>query len=192
MYLLCCGTDPGGRVKTYVKPGWLNEREKPIVVARGSFIFIFAAIMKKTLIIALALVLAMGIFSCRKKGEAPPPDPNIKLDTELLKDTTQIEFVDTVRFEFDTINQGDKVEHNFRVKNVGQKSLLIARAFGSCGCTVPEYPKDPVKPGEIATIHVTFNSAGKTNEQNKNVTLVCNTEKRNEMLYLHGFVRVKN
>jgi len=161
-------------------------------LGQGCFIFIFAPIMKKTLIIAVALVLALGIFSCRKKGEAPPPDPSLKLDTELLKDTTQIAFIDTVRFEFDTINQGDKVEHNFKIKNAGDKNLIIARAFGSCGCTVPDYPKDPIKPGEEATIHVTFNSAGKSNEQNKTVTMVCNTPKRNEMLYLHGFVKVKN
>ena len=147
--------------------------------------------MKKTLVIALTLVLALGIFSCRKKGEMPPPDPNIKLDTELLKDTTKIEFLDSVKFHFDTIVQDDKVEHNFRIKNVGDKNLIIARAYGSCGCTVPDYPKDPIKPGEVATIHVTFNSAGKSDAQNKDVTLVCNTPVRNEKLHLHGFVKVK-
>jgi len=144
--------------------------------------------MKKTLVIALTLVLALGIFSCRKKGEK---SPEMALDTEVLKDTTQIAFVDSVNFTFDTINQGDKVEHNFRIKNVGDKNLVIARAFGSCGCTVPDYPKDPIKPGEVATIHVTFNSAGKSDAQNKDVTLVCNTPVRNEKLHLHGFVKVK-
>ena len=136
--------------------------------------------MKKTLVIALVLVLALGIFSCRKKGEK---SPEMALDT-------QIAFVDSVNFTFDTIKQGDKVEHDFRIKNVGDKNFVIARAFGSCGCTVPEYPKDPVKPGEIATIHVTFNSAGKSDAQNKDVTLVCNTSTRNEKLHLHGFVKV--
>ena len=145
--------------------------------------------MKNALLISLALVLALGIFSCRKKGEK---SPEMKLDTEIFKDSTQIQFIDSVRFNFDTINQGDKVEHNFRLKNIGEKSLVIARAFGSCGCTVPEYPKDPVKPGEIATIHVTFNSTGKPEGNiEKNVTLVCNTVKRNEMLYLNGFIVIK-
>ena len=144
--------------------------------------------MKKIFAITLLALLALGIFSCRKKGEMPP---ELKMDAELLKDTTKIEFVDSITFNFDTINQGDKVQHSFRIKNAGDKNLIIARAFGSCGCTVPEYPKDPIKPGELATIHVTFNSAGKVDEQKKNVTLVCNTPKRNEMLYLNGFVRVK-
>ncbi len=144
--------------------------------------------MKKTLVIAVALLLAMGIFSCRKKGEQYP---EMKIDTALLKDTTEIAFLDTITYNFDTIMQDDKAEHDFHIKNVGKNSLVIARAYGSCGCTVPEYPKDPVKPGETATIHVTFNSAGKSNEINKDVTLVCNTAKRNEMLHMHGFVKVK-
>ena len=143
--------------------------------------------MKKILGLLLIALLSLAIFSCHKKGETPG---DYKLDTELIKDTTTIEFIDSTHFNFDTIKQGDKVEHIFRLKNTGHKNLVIARAYGSCGCTVPEYPKDPVKPGDIATIHVTFNSAGKENAQAKNVTVVCNTEKRNEMLYLTGFVKV--
>ncbi len=145
--------------------------------------------MKRIFSIALVLFLFLTVFSCRKKGEAPP---EVKLDAELLKDTTQIEFLDSSVFVFDTIVQGDKVEHNFRIKNVGNKNLLIARALPSCGCTVPEFPKEPVKPGETATIHVTFNSEGKLNEQSKTVTLVCNTALHNETLYLKGFVKPRN
>lgn len=145
--------------------------------------------MKRIILIVVAFALVLGMVSCRKKGETPA---GAKLDAELLKDTTVIEFVDSTTFYFDTINEGDKVEHTFRIKNAGDKNLLIARAFGSCGCTVPEYPKEPVKPGETASIKVTFNSSGKPNEQMKNVTVVCNTLKRDEMLYLKGFVRAKD
>jgi hypothetical protein len=144
--------------------------------------------MKKILVIALSFTLILGIFSCRKKGETPL---GAKLDAELLKDTTTIAFLDSTTFPFDTIMQDDKVQTTFRMVNTGTKNLLIARAFGSCGCTVPEYPKDPVKPGDTATIAVTFNSAGKQGEQSKNVTIVCNTVTRNEMVYLKGFVKVK-
>ncbi|MCX6200365.1 MAG: DUF1573 domain-containing protein [Bacteroidetes bacterium] len=144
--------------------------------------------MKKIFAIALSLVFVLAVFSCRKKGELPP---TAKLEAELLKDTTEITFIDSTSFGFDTINEGDKIHHDFRLKNTGTKNLLIANAFGSCGCTVPEYPKDPVKPGDTATIKVTFNSTGKHDEQHKTVTLVCNTVKRNEMLYLEGFVKAK-
>jgi hypothetical protein len=144
--------------------------------------------MKKILVLALSFTLILGIFSCRKRGETPL---GAKLDAELMKDTTTIVFLDSTTFPFDTIVQDDKVQTTFRMVNTGTKNLLIARAFGSCGCTVPEYPKDPVKPGDTATIAVTFNSAGKQGEQNKNVTIVCNTVTRNEMVYLKGFVKTK-
>lgn len=144
--------------------------------------------MKKIVVLAIAFATVVSFFSCRKKGELPP---GAELDAQLLKDTTVLLFVDSPSYTFDTINQGDKVEHDFRIQNTGTKNLLIARAFGSCGCTVPKYPKEPIRPGAIATIHVTFNSAGKSNDQLKSVTLICNTVKRNEMLYLKGFVRVK-
>ncbi|HLP20446.1 MAG TPA: DUF1573 domain-containing protein [Chitinophagales bacterium] len=145
--------------------------------------------MKNIFLIALSVILVVGVMSCRKKGVMPE---SVKLDAELLKDTTTISFVDSTTFHFDTIMQDDKVEHTFHLVNTGDKNLLISRAFGSCGCTVPEYPKDPVKPGDTASIHVTFNSAGKKGEQHKNVTIVCNTEVRNEMVYLAGFVKTKD
>lgn len=144
--------------------------------------------MKKVFLLIFVILLGFGVNSCRKKGELPE---SMKIDTELLKDTTQIEFIDSTIFYFDTIQQGDKVEHTFRIKNVGDKDLVIVRAFGSCGCTVPEYPKEPVKPGTVVPIKVTFNSAGKEADQTKTVTIVCNTAVRNEMLYLKGFVQTK-
>lgn len=145
--------------------------------------------MKKIWVIVLAVVFVAATFSCRKKGE---PSLETKLQAELIKDTTVITFVDTTTFKFDTISEGDKVQHTFRLINSGQKNLLIVSAYGSCGCTVPEYPKEPVKPGDTAAIHVTFNSAGKKGEQHKDVTLVCNTLTRHEKLYLTGFVRAKD
>lgn len=144
--------------------------------------------MKKILSIAIVVSLSITVFSCRKKGELPA---SAKYEAALLKDTTTIEFVDSSVAYFDTITEGDKVERTFRIKNSGNKDLLIANAFGACGCTVPEYPKEPLKPGATASIKVTFNSAGKYGEQNKSVTLVCNTIARNEMLYLKGFVKDK-
>lgn len=147
--------------------------------------------MKDIIKLSLLLAAVASIASCQylhKEGELPPL---AKLESQLIKDTTTIEFIDSVTYVFDTINEGDKAEHIFRIKNSGSKNLIIAQAFGSCGCTVPEYPKEPVAPGAIVPIKVTFNSAGKQYEQNKIVTLVCNTENRNEKLYMKGYVRPK-
>lgn len=167
-------------------------RTKQLLLAVQSVHFekdIFAPAMKKVILFCVAAALMTGGYSCRKKGEVPP---EVKLDTELLKDTTTIEFIGETDFRFDTITDGDKVEHMFEMMNTGDKNLVISRAFGSCGCTVPEFPKEPVKPGEKAAIRVTFNSEGKLFEQKKQVTIVCNTAKRNEAVYLSGFVKEKN
>ena len=67
--------------------------------------------------------------------------------------------------DFGTITEGDVVETEFTVKNVGDSDLIISDAKGSCGCTVPEPPKDPIKPGDSAPIKVSFDS--KINQENK-------------------------
>ncbi|MDI1255990.1 MAG: DUF1573 domain-containing protein [Flavobacterium sp.] len=85
-------------------------------------------------------------------------------------------------FNFGTINEGEKVTHIFTFKNEGTADLLITDAKGSCGCTVPEYPKEAIKPGEESSIKVSFNSAHKHGKQQKTVTLVTNSKKKVEIL----------
>jgi hypothetical protein len=91
--------------------------------------------------------------------------------------------------DFGTINQGDKATYAFAFKNTGEADLVIADAKGSCGCTVPAYPKDPVKPGESGEIKVVFNSAGKTGIQHKTVTLTTNTAVGNEKLAITASIK---
>lgn len=138
--------------------------------------------------VLLAIVL-LGLISatesCRRKGNEVLRNGGLTAD--MLVDTAQVEFPE-IEFVFDTIRQGDKVEHTFIVNNVGEKNLFIANAYGSCGCTVPEYPKEPIAPGKSGEVKVTFNSSGKEGAQNKTITLVMNTVKRNEILYIKGFV----
>lgn len=78
--------------------------------------------------------------------------------------------------DFGKIKQGDKVKYAFKFKNTGKEPLVINSAKGSCGCTVPSYPKEPVAPGADAVIDVEFNSAGKSGAQTKTVTLNANTD----------------
>jgi hypothetical protein len=66
--------------------------------------------------------------------------------------------------------------------------LIIENAQGSCGCTVPSYPKEPVAPGATGEILVKFNSAGKSNAQQKTVTLTANTEPIQTILTIKAFV----
>ncbi|MCB0400958.1 MAG: DUF1573 domain-containing protein [Flavobacteriales bacterium] len=99
------------------------------------------------------------------------------------------EFVEEV-IDFGQITQGEVVSTAFRFKNVGRSDLIISSAQGSCGCTVPEWPKEPIKPGAEATIKVTFNSNGKSGKQNKTVTLVANTIPNTKVIALKGEVLV--
>lgn len=91
--------------------------------------------------------------------------------------------------DFGMINQGDKVQYVFKFKNAGEADLIISKAKGSCGCTVPEYPKEPIKPGASGELKVSFNSAGKHGKQTKNVTLTTNTKNGMEKLVIHASIQ---
>ena len=77
--------------------------------------------------------------------------------------------------DFGQLIDGEKVSYSFKFTNSGDAPLIISSAKGSCGCTVPNWPKDPIAPGESGTIDVTFNSSGRSGKQNKAVTLTANT-----------------
>ena len=95
-----------------------------------------------------------------------------------------------VSYDFGTINQGESVTHEFKIKNSGAGSLIISSAKGSCGCTVPEWPKNPIQQGEEQVIKVTFNSAGKKGKQRKTVTLVTNAIPNTKVLTIMGEIIV--
>ncbi len=86
-----------------------------------------------------------------------------------------ITFTET-EHDFGRILEGETVSYIFNFKNTGKSDLIIAEVSTSCGCTVPSYPKMPVRPGESGTVKVAFNSNGKRGFQNKNVVVVSNTQ----------------
>jgi hypothetical protein len=90
--------------------------------------------------------------------------------------------------DFGKINEGDVVEHLFEFKNTGQAPLIISSATGSCGCTVPEWPKEPIGIGETANIKVKFNSSKKPGLQNKTVTITANTFPKQSKLQIKANV----
>ena len=78
-------------------------------------------------------------------------------------------------YDFGTIKDGEKVTYSFKFKNEGVAPLLISDASSSCGCTVPEWPKDPIPVGGKGEITVTFNSSGKKDKQKKPIYITANT-----------------
>ena len=97
---------------------------------------------------------------------------------------------DKLRHNFGKINQGESVSHQFVFTNTGEAELIINNAKGSCGCTVPKWPKKPIAPGEKAEIKVTFNSSGREGKQKKTVTLVTNAIPNTKVLTISGLVIV--
>ncbi|MEP0984538.1 DUF1573 domain-containing protein [Ekhidna sp.] len=77
--------------------------------------------------------------------------------------------------DFGTIKDGDVVEHVFTFVNEGEAPLIISDAKATCGCTVPDWPRQPIAVGEKGEIKVRFNSKNKPGVQNKTVTLTANT-----------------
>jgi hypothetical protein len=91
-------------------------------------------------------------------------------------------------FDFGTLDEGEKVEHLFKFTNTSNNPLTISNARGSCGCTVPEWPKEPIAPGEKGEIKVKFDSKGKKGVQSKTVTLTANTIPGNTILTIKSDV----
>ncbi|MDW3208901.1 MAG: DUF1573 domain-containing protein [Reichenbachiella sp.] len=90
--------------------------------------------------------------------------------------------------DFGTINEGDVVEHVFAFTNTGDAPLIISSATGSCGCTVPEWPKEPIGVGEKGEIKVKFNSRKKPGIQNKTVTITSNTYPKQQRIKIKANV----
>ncbi|MBL6657018.1 MAG: DUF1573 domain-containing protein [Flavobacteriales bacterium] len=84
--------------------------------------------------------------------------------------------------DFGQLIDGEKVSYSFTFTNSGDAPLIISSAKGSCGCTVPDWPRDPIAPGESGSIDVTFNSSGRSGKQNKAVTLTANTNPSRKVL----------
>jgi hypothetical protein len=145
--------------------------------------------------ILLTLTLASSLlFACGNKKSGVNSDiVNNPLTADGKGNPDQlaeISFEET-QFNFGEIIQGQVVETDFVFNNTGKNDLVIYDAKGSCGCTVPEYPKEPIKPGASNKIHVKFDSTGKEGHQTKTVTLTCNTQPNQVTLQIVGDVVIK-
>jgi len=131
--------------------------------------------------IVLVLIVALFFASCNggtnadKSISTNDVTNTASVDGSNSGDLPQIVFEEE-EHDFGRITQGEKVSYAFKFKNTGKSNLLIASAAGSCGCTVPEYPKEPILPGQEAKINVVFSSEGKSGIQEKTITIVTNCE----------------
>ncbi|MEP7197995.1 MAG: DUF1573 domain-containing protein [Saprospiraceae bacterium] len=117
-------------------------------------------------------------------GEATPPAPT--------GPTTSVEY-ETLVHDFGEVTEGALVKYSYKFKNTGTEPLVISDAKGSCGCTVPDWPREPVAPGATAQINVQFDSHGKGSDdgskQSKRVTVTANTNPAQTYLTITGVVK---
>ncbi|MEA3504241.1 MAG: DUF1573 domain-containing protein [Bacteroidota bacterium] len=140
--------------------------------------------MNNKLIKFFVVMVMLAVMGCNSNSD--------KLSTDLVNNPksaegrtsnkiANIEF-EKLEHDFGTVISGEVVLYKFKFKNSGNADLLIAEVSSTCGCTVAEYPKKPIKPGETKFIEVTFDSHNRGGFQNKTVTLLTNSE--NSKTYL--------
>jgi hypothetical protein len=93
--------------------------------------------------------------------------------------------------DFGNITQGEVVEYEFIFTNTGENDLLISNATASCGCTVPDYPKEPIAPGKQGKIKATFNSELRIDRFQKEIYITANTEPMTTTLTITGLIKAK-
>ncbi len=170
------------------------------------------SITKKFLLIVAVMAMT---FSCKKndaaskidvdavevaKAQEETPNPEANIGGPDLPEAVPVRpadgkyavmSFDKTSHDFGNINEGDVVNYTFKFVNTGAADLIISDAKGSCGCTIPEYPKEAIKVGETAKIKVKFNSANKPDKQRKTVTIHANTVSGKEMLSISADVKAK-
>lgn len=123
--------------------------------------------------ILLIFVLIAAAFSAACAADSAPA---IKFDVK--------------KFDFGTIKEADgPVSTDFAFVNEGTAPLIIKAAYGSCNCTVPSYPMEPIAAGQSGVIKVTYDPAHKSGEVSATVTVVTNDKKHKRVkLMIKGVV----
>lgn len=150
--------------------------------------------MRKAIFLSV-LSLSLITFSCKDNAAKKVKSENLELAKERDKEIKvggPVLAFDKTEHDFGVIREGDVVETVFNFTNTGKSELIITSAKGSCGCTIPEWPKEPIMPGEQGAIKVKFNSDRKPNLQQKQVTLMTNTETGKEILKIRAQVTPKS
>lgn len=137
--------------------------------------------------ILFALFLAAGVTAAHAQAPAPAPQAAAK-DS---KTAPRFKFEGGETHDFGTLKEGPVAEYTFVFKNVGKEPLIIQNASASCGCTTPEWPKEPILPNKKGKIVVRYNTQGRVGPFNKTVFITSNaaSEKERYELFIKGTVQ---
>jgi len=130
--------------------------------------------MKRALVLLISL---LSIAAC-KNADNKISISQSSANALALKDSanfTTIEWLDSTHRDLGKITDGEQLEVSFRFKNSGNKPLVIVNVHASCGCTIPETPKEPFAPGAEGFIKAKFNSANRIGQNRKEIYVTANT-----------------
>ncbi|AYO56830.1 hypothetical protein CO230_00970 [Chryseobacterium sp. 6424] len=142
----------------------------------------------KKLVKVFPLIAALALVSCKKDQsadqlvaqqdstgtttaavvETPAAPVSGPLTTAALSESS---------YSFGKIKKGDQVEHVYEITNTGENPLIISEVKPACGCTAPDYTKDPIMPGQKGTITLKFDSASFDGMVSKQAEVFANVEK---------------
>lgn len=142
--------------------------------------------MKTVILILFSSFIICACNNNKKPGENKESTAPVLKTQQDTADYTEIQWLDSI-IDFGTMKTEDSMHFKFRFKNTGTKPLFISKAESSCGCTVTDYPKDPIMPGKNSFISATFNSNFSIGPVFKTITVTANTKNNNQhVLLLHG------
>ena len=141
-------------------------------------------------IFVIAVTMCVMIACGGKDGDSLSTDlvTNPKSATETSNRQADIKF-DKEEHDFGILLQGEVVSYSFHFTNTGNTPLIISDVGSSCGCTVGDYPREPIAPGKTGDIKVTYNSSGHHGFQSRFLTVMSNTNPAKTTLRIKGTVQ---
>lgn len=136
----------------------------------------------KTPLYILCFIHLITLISACSNNQSPPSE--LTTNDIQIGNKNQLPIIDFEEEEHDfgKIIQGEKLRYDFKFTNVGKGNLVISNAAASCGCTVADFPKEPIPPGKTGKITVEFNSEGRSGYIEKTITVVTNSEPNTKIL----------
>ena len=139
----------------------------------------------------LTILTLSFFFSACNESASSKINPNNKSSIQKESNYAEITF-DRVFHDFGMVSEGEIVKTIFKFTNTSENDLYIVDAMGSCGCTVPKFPKNvPIKPGGTGEIEVSFDTNGRPDLQQKMVKVSANTPNGGQLLRIQAFVEPK-
>ncbi|HOT88132.1 MAG TPA: DUF1573 domain-containing protein [Bacteroidales bacterium] len=129
--------------------------------------------MKRNIFIGFVF-MCLFVVSCQNSNTNNQGIDNANQSVNTDTSKLAVFYFEEEEHDFGKVTEGEKVSFSFKFKNTGASDLIITDAKGSCGCTVADYPKDPIAPNKEGFINVTFNTEGKKGFQSKSITLRAN------------------